>query len=109
MSPPPACSPRAKGDTKVLSWRATPKGGAQDIVRGAPQGRTSTTGQMGEQIPKETGEEGHIQFGPQPDTIPEIHMAPESGERPPSKEGCVLIPPVDPVHPVALDDLMEVL
>ena len=35
----------------------------------------------------ETGEEGRIQFGPQPNTIPETHMAPESGEQPPLKEG----------------------
>ena len=35
----------------------------------------------------ETGEEGHVQFGPQPNTIPETHMAPESGEQPPLKEG----------------------
>ena len=38
----------------------------------------------------ETGEEGRIQFGPQPNTIPETNMAPESGEQPPLKEGgCV--------------------
>ena len=35
----------------------------------------------------ESGEEGRIQFGPQPNTIPETHMAPESGEQPPLKEG----------------------
>ena len=33
----------------------------------------------------ETGKEGRIQFGPQPNTIPETHMAP--GEQPPLKEG----------------------
>ena len=35
----------------------------------------------------EIGEEGRIQFGPQPNTIPETYMAPESGEQPPLKEG----------------------
>ena len=35
----------------------------------------------------EIGEEGRIQFGPHPNTIPETHMAPESGEQPPLKEG----------------------
>ena len=64
MSPPPACSPGAMDHTEVLSRRAAPKGGAQDIVRGAPQGGTSAAGQMGEQIPKEIGEEGRIEFGP---------------------------------------------
>ncbi len=57
----------------------------------------------------ETGEEGGIQFGPQPNTIPETHMAPESGEQPPLKEGGAPLPPVAPVHPGAPDNLMEVL
>ena len=87
MSPPPAYSPGARDDTEVLSRRTAPKGGAQDAVREAPQGETSTAGHMGEPIPMETGEEGRIQFGPQPNTIPETHMAPESGEQPPLKEG----------------------
>ena len=57
----------------------------------------------------ETGEEGRIQFGPQPDMISETHMAPESGEQPPSKEGGAPIPPVAPVQPGAPDNLMEAL
>ena len=57
----------------------------------------------------ETGEEGHIQFGPQPNTILEIHMAPESGGQPPLKEGGAPLPPVVPVHPGAPDNLMEAL
>ena len=87
MSPPPAYSPGARDNTEVLSRRSAPRGGAQDVVREAPQGETSTTGHMGEQIPMETGEEGRIQFGPQPDTVPETHVAPESGDQPPLKEG----------------------
>ena len=87
-SPPAADSPKAKDDTEVLSRRAAPvRGGAQAAVREALEGETSTAGHMGEQIPMETGEEGRIKLGPQPDTIPEIHVAPESGEHPPSKEG----------------------
>ena len=35
----------------------------------------------------ETSEEGCIQFGPQPNTIPETPMAPELGQQPPLKEG----------------------
>ena len=57
----------------------------------------------------ETGEEGRIQLGPQPDTIPETHMAPGSGGQPPLKEGGAPLPPVVPVHPGAPDNLMEVL
>ena len=87
MSPPPAYSPGARDDTEVLSWRTAPKGGAPDIVREAPQGETSTAGHMGEPIPMEIGEEGRIQFGPQPNTIMETNMALESGEQPPLKEG----------------------
>ena len=87
MLPPPAYSPGARDDTEVLSRRTAPKGGAQDVVREAPQGGTSTAGHMGESIPMETGKEGRIQFGPQPNTIPETNMAPESGEQPPLKEG----------------------
>ena len=88
MSPPPAYSPEAKDDTEVLSRRTAPsRGGAQDAVQEAPQGETSAAGHMGEQIPMETGEEGRIQFGPQPNTIPGTDTAPESGARLPSKEG----------------------
>ena len=94
MSPPPAYSPGARDDTEVLSWRTAPKEGAQDAVREEPQGETSTAGHMGEPIPMETGEEGRIQVGPQPNTIPETQMAPESGEQPPLKEGGALLPPV---------------
>ena len=87
MSPPPAYSPGASNDTEVLSRRTAPKGGAQEVVRDAPQGGTSTAGHTGESIPMETGKEGRIQFSPQPNTIPETHMAPESCEQPPLKEG----------------------
>ena len=57
----------------------------------------------------ETGEEGRIQLGPQPNMIPETHMAPESGGQPPLKEGGAPLPPVAPVHPGAPDNLMEAL
>ena len=87
MSPPPTYSPGARDDSEALSWRTAPKRGAQDIVREAPQGGTSTVGHTGESIPMETGGEGRIQFGPQPNTIPETHMVPESGKHPPLKQG----------------------
>ena len=57
----------------------------------------------------ETGEEGRIQFGPQPNTILENHMGPESGEQPPLKDEGVPLPPVVPVHPGPPDNLMEAL
>ena len=75
----------------------------------APEGETSTVGHMGEQIPMETGDGGHVQFGPQPETVPETYIAPESGEQPPSREGGVPIPPVTSVQPEAPDNLLETL
>ena len=64
MSPPPAYSPGARDDTEVVSRRTAPKGGAQDAVREAPQGKASTAGHMEGMIPMETSEEGSIQLGP---------------------------------------------
>ena len=92
---PVASCPKAMDDTKVLSRRtSTGQGETQEAVRAAPEGEISATGHMGERIPMETGDGGHIQFGPQPNTIPEAHIAPESGKQPPSKEGGTPIPPV---------------
>ena len=83
-SPPAAHSPKAKDDAEVLSRRIVPGEGE---AREAPEGETPITGHQGESIPKETGGEGRIQFGPQPDSIPETDAAPESSTQPPSKEG----------------------
>ena len=107
MSPKPAYSPEAKNDTEVLSRRTAPsRGGAQDVVQEAPQGETSAVGHMGEQIPMETGDGGHVQFGPHPDTVLETHTAPESDVQPPLKEGGVPIPPVASVQPGASENLL---
>ena len=75
----------------------------------APEGDTSAAGHMGEQIPMETSDGGRIQFGPQPDTVPETYIAQESGVQPPSREGGVPILPVTSVQPEAPDNLLEVL
>ena len=110
MSPPPAYSPGARDDTEVLSRRTTPnRGGTQDTVQEAPQGEPSTARHMGESIPMETGKEGRIQFGPQPNMILETHMASEASEQPPLKEGGAPLPPAVPVHPETPDNLMEAL
>ena len=110
MSLPPAYSPEAKDDTEVLPRRTAPsQEGAQDAVPEAPQGETSAAGHMGEQSPMEDGEEGRIQFGPQPSMIPRNDTAPESGARLPSKEGSAPIPPMTPVQLGAPDNLMEAL
>ena len=80
-SPPATHSPKAKGDDEVLSQRTFPgEGEVQESVRVAPEGETSVAEHLGEQVPMETGDGGRVQFGPQPNTVPEIHTAPESGE-----------------------------
>ena len=109
-SPSAAYSPKAKGDDEVLSQRTFPgQGEVQEAVRVAPEGETSAAGHMGEKIPMETGDGGHVQFVPQPNTVPETYTAPESGKQPPLKEGGVPIPPVTSVQPEAPDTLLEAL
>ena len=101
-SPPAAHSPKAKGDDEVLSQRTIPgQGEVQEAVRVAPEDDSLAAGHMGEEAPMETGDGGHIQFGPQPKTIPEAHTAPESGRQPPSREGGAPISPMTSVHPEA--------
>ena len=75
----------------------------------APEDDTLAPGHMGEQIPMETGDGGHIQLGPQPNTILETYTAPESGKQPPSKEEGTPIPLVTSVHLEALNTLLEAL
>ena len=82
---PAASSPKAMDDTEVLSRRIPGQGETQEAVRAAPEGETPASGHMGEQIPMETGDGGHIQFGPQPNTVPETYAAPEPSKQPPFK------------------------
>ena len=102
-------SPNAMDNTEVLSRRIPGQGETQEAVRAAPGGESSAAGHMGEQIPMDTDDGGHIQFGPQPNTILETYTAPESGKQPLSKEEGAPIPPVTSVHPEAPDNLLEAL
>ena len=105
-----AYSPKAKGDDKVLSQRTFPgQGEVQEATRVAPEGDPSVAGHLGEKIPMETGDGGHIQFSPQPNTIPETYTAPESSEQPSPKGGGVPVPPVTSVQPEAPNNLLETL
>ena len=107
---PTASSSRPTDDAEVLSRRTSPgQGETQEAIRTALEGETSAAGHMGEQIPVETGDGDHIQFGPQPNTIPDAHTAPELGKQPPSKEGDAPIPSVTFVYPEAPDTLLEAL
>ena len=62
---------------------------------------------MGKKAPTETDCAGQVLLDPQPDSIPETYMAPESGKRPFPKGGGVL--PVSSVQPEAPDHLLEAL
>ena len=60
-----ASSPKTMEDAEVLSRRTLPaQGEAQEAIMVAPEDDTSAAGHMGEQIPMETGDRGHIQFSP---------------------------------------------
>ena len=99
-SPPMAHSPQAKGNADMLFRRTFPgQGEVQEVVKVAPEDDSLAAGHMGEKAPMETGDGGHIQFGPQPDTIAETYTAPESSEQPPPKGGGVPVPPVTSVQP----------
>ena len=105
-----ASSPKAMDDTEVLSRRTFPgQGEVQEAISVAPEGNTSAAGYVREPIPLDISDGGHIQFGPQPNTIPEAHTAPESSKQPSSKEGGVPIPPATSVHPEAPNTLLEAL
>ena len=106
---PAASSPKAMDDTEVLSQRIPDQGETQETVRAVPEDETSAAGHMGEQIPMETGDGGHIQLVPQPNMVPETYAAPEPGKQPPTKGGGAPIPPVTSVQPEVPDTLMEVL
>ena len=65
-----ASSPKAMDDAEVLSRRTSPcQGEMQEAIRVAPEGDTQAAGHTGEQTPLETGDGGHTQFSPQPNTI----------------------------------------
>ena len=52
---------------------------------------------------------GDLEFGPQPDAIPETNTAPESGRRPPSAGGGMPVPPTTSVQPEVPDTLSTML
>ena len=52
---------------------------------------------------------GHIESGPQPDTILETHKVPESNRRPPPTGGGIPDPPAASVQPEVPDTLLAAL
>ena len=56
-----------------------------------------------------TDDGGRVPLGPEQDTTPEIHAAPESSERHSLKGGNVPVPPVTSIQLEASDNLLEAL
>ena len=109
-TPPRASPPTTTDDTKALSRRASPgHGEVREAAKTAPEGNASAVENMGSATPMETDDGGPDQSGPQPNTIPETHVAPESSEQPPSKEGGAPAPPATSINPEAPDTLREAL
>ena len=78
-------------------------------MKAAPGGQTSGAGDMGEKIPMGSDGGGHLEFGSQPDAIPETHTAPESSRQPPSAGLGVPVPPATSVQPEVSDALLVAL
>ena len=96
---PSASSPRTTENVKVLSQGAPNRG---EIVPGAPQGDLPDSTSKGSKAPRGS------KFGPQPNTVPEPPVVPDSGRRSPSKRGKPSVP-VTSVHPEAPDVLLGAL
>ena len=109
-SPPRTSPPPTADDAEVLSQRTSPvHGEAQGTAKTAPGGNASAAENMGDAIPMETYGGDPDQSGPQPNTIPETHVAPESSEQPPSKEGGAPTLAASSTNPEAPNTLMEAL
>ena len=75
----------------------------------APEGNALAAENTGGTIPMETDDGGLDQSGPEPNTIPETQVAPESNKRPPSREGGVPTPAATSTNLEAPNTLMEAL
>ena len=102
---PTATSPRPADDTEVLSQRIPDQG---ETVLETPQGEIPDARHMGGKTPMDTDDRGRNKSGPQPDTVPEPAVVPDSGRQPLSKEGEPPLP-MTSVHPEASDNLLEAL
>ena len=101
---PTASSPRPTDDAEVLSQRALNQG---ETVLEAPQGDIPGTGHTRGKTPLGPNA-GGSKSSPQPNTMPEPLVAPDSIRRPLAKGGKPSVP-MTSVHPEASDNLLEVL
>ena len=96
---PTATSPCPADDAEVLSQEATGRG---ETVPEAPQGDLPDSRSRGNKAPEGS------EFRPQPNTVLETPVVPDSGRRPPSKRGKTPML-VTSVHPEAPDNLLGAL
>ena len=108
-TPPKAPSFKQVNTIEASSQRDPGQGGEEKTVKAAPGGKTSGVERMGEQIPMGADGGGHLEFGSQPDAIPETNTAPESSRQPPSAGGGVPVPPATSVQLEASDALLVAL
>ena len=108
-TPPKAPSSKQVNNTKASSQKDPGQGGEEKTVKAVPGGQTSGAEHRGEQIPMGADGGGHLEFGSQPDAVPETNTAPESSRRPPSAGGGVSVPPATSVQPEVSDALLVAL
>ena len=95
--------------TEASSQKDPDQGGMEETVKAAPGGQTAGAGHMGEKIPMGVDGGDHLEFGSQPDAIPETNTAPGSSRWPPSAGGGVPVPPATSVQPEASGALLAAL
>ena len=105
-TPPKAPSSKQVHNTEASSQKDPGQGGEKKIVKAVPGGQTSGAGHMGEKIPMGADGGGHLEFGSQPDAIPEIYTAPESSRQPPSAGRGVPVPSATSVQPEVSNALL---
>ena len=98
-TPPKAPSPKQVNNTEASSQKDPGQGGEEKTMKAAPGGQTSGAGHMGEKIPVGADGGGHLEFGSQPDAIPETNTAPESSRQPLSAGGGMPVSPATSVQP----------
>ena len=76
---PTATTPRPADDIEVLS-HGFPEYG--EVTLEMPQDEIPDAGYAGRKIPADCADESRSKPGPQPDTVPEPLMVPDSGRRP---------------------------
>ena len=108
-TPPKAPFSKQVNNTEASSQRDPGQGGEEKTVKAAPGGQTSGAGHMGERIPMGADGGGHIEFGTEPDAIPETNTAPESSRQPFSARGGMPVPPATSVQPEVSDALLVAL